>query len=363
MCFNEIQIVARVKFVESAPINLNRADGPFIKFIHIPYYLGPFSFLYNLFKIIAFLNYYIKCISWPIIFRLPSSGFSNLAYLIAFYYNKNFGCEVVGDPYDTFSKGSYSSPLRLFFKYGFSFLLAWQIKKSLFNSYVTQFALQTRYPSSEKCVFETFYSSVHLPDSFIKKEPLTYTQFNEIPLKLICVGSMGEILYKRQDLLLHAVSLLLLRGFSINLILIGGGKKMENLINLAKKLNILDSVSFTDNISSGEKIINYLDNSHLFVLPSSQEGLPRAMIEAMARALPCIGTDVGGISELLSDDFLFKPNDINSIVNKIQYLYTNRILLSEQSLKNLEISKKYTITTLEKRRYLFFYNLQTLQKH
>jgi hypothetical protein len=154
--FDEIHIVARVKLVEFPPGNLNRADGPFIKFIHVPHYLGPFSFILNIFKIFFFLKYYLKSVKWPIIFRLPSSGFSNLAFLFALKLKKNIACEIVGDPYDTFSKGSYSNPLRLFFKYGFSTLLSWQIKKSPINSYVTEFALQKRYPSSKKCIFQAY---------------------------------------------------------------------------------------------------------------------------------------------------------------------------------------------------------------
>ena len=52
-----------------------------------------------------------------------------------------------------------------------------------------------------------------------------------------------------------------------------------------------------------------LDEADLFCTPSRTEGLPRALIEAMARGLPAMGTDVGGIRELLDRPFRAPPSD------------------------------------------------------
>ena len=65
----------------------------------------------------------------------------------------------------------------------------------------------------------------------------------------------------------------------------------------------------------GHGVTEQLDAADVFVLPSRQEGLPRAMIEAMARSLPCVGSDVGGISELIPD-WVVPPNDPQALALK-----------------------------------------------
>ena len=72
-----------------------------------------------------------------------------------------------------------------------------------------------------------------------------------------------------------------------------------NSRNGLKAKALRDRVRFRGQLTTPVDVRAELDRADLFVLPSRQEGLPRAMIEAMARALPCIGSSVGGIPELL----------------------------------------------------------------
>ena len=87
-------------------------------------------------------------------------------------------------------------------------------------------------------------------------------------------------------------------GHDLTLRVVGDGKRRPDLEALAAQLNCRERIVFAGQLPS-TAIIGELDRADLFVLPSRQEGLPRAMIEAMARALPCIGSDVAGFPELL----------------------------------------------------------------
>jgi glycosyltransferase involved in cell wall biosynthesis len=62
------------------------------------------------------------------------------------------------------------------------------------------------------------------------------------------------------------------------------------------------------------------------VLPSYNEGLPMALLEAMSHGLPCITTKVGGIPELIKDEengMLIDAGDIGALESKISYLIKN----------------------------------------
>jgi len=123
---------------------------------------------------------------------------------------------------------------------------------------------------------------------------------------------------------------------------------------MAERLSLSHRVDFLGNISRREEIFEKLDQSDLFVLPSRQEGLPRAMIEAMARGLPCIGSQVGGIPELLPPEYLVPPDDEHALANKIIEVIHDPERMARMSARNRELSGKYCSDVLTKRRVEFY---------
>jgi glycosyltransferase involved in cell wall biosynthesis len=115
-----------------------------------------------------------------------------------------------------------------------------------------------------------------------------------------------------------------------------------------------EHVQFKGQLPAGKAVQAELDNADLFVLPSRTEGLPRAMIEAMARALPCIGSEVGGIRELLTADDMFPPDDVPALAAKIREVVSAHRRMEQMSQRNLAVAGDYREEILWERRRAFY---------
>src|SRR5690606_2722669 len=107
-------------------------------------------------------------------------------------------------------------------------------------------------------------------------------------------------------------------------------------------------------LSSGQAVRDELDQADLFVLASRTEGLPRAVIEAMARGLPCIGTSVGGIPELLPTEDLVPPGDADTLARKISEVSRSPERMAAMSRRNLKKAADYRDDVLRQRRNAFY---------
>jgi glycosyltransferase involved in cell wall biosynthesis len=132
----------------------------------------------------------------------------------------------------------------------------------------------------------------------------------------------------------------------------------------ARLLGIEDLVAFRGHLPFGAAVRRELDGADLFVLPSRQEGLPRALLEAMARALPAIGSTVGGIPELLAPQDLVPPNDPAALARKLEEVIRDPSRLHQMSAANLRKAHEYEETQLEQRRNLFLNHVRAeTEKH
>ena len=107
-------------------------------------------------------------------------------------------------------------------------------------------------------------------------------------------------------------------------------------------------------VPAGEKVRELLDQADLFVLPSKTEGLPRAVLEAMARGLPCVCTSVGGVPEVLSREDLVPPGDAVALARKINDVLTNPERMASMSIRNLKKVKEYCVEILRGKRIDFY---------
>ena len=101
-----------------------------------------------------------------------------------------------------------------------------------------------------------------------------------------------------------------------------------------------------------DEIFNLLSEMDLYIQPSLQEGLPRAMIEAMSVGMPIIGSNAGGIPELIDKECIFKKKNVKEIVSMIKKINNN--FLITQSQKNYVNSKKFNKENLDDKRKKFY---------
>ena len=176
--------------------------------------------------------------------------------------------------------------------------------------YVTERVLQERYPPAAGAVVVAF-SDVRI------EPPASARQRAFIPGRVIAVGSQEQP-YKGHQILIEAVAALAESDSRIHLELVGGGRYQPQLQDLADARRIGDRVRFVGHVGRREELFRLLDTADVFVMPSLTEGLPRALVEALVRGIPCIGSNVGGIPELLPADALVPAGDVDDLARLLR---------------------------------------------
>ncbi len=159
--------------------------------------------------------------------------------------------------------------------------------------------------------------------------------------------------YKGQQYIIRALGKLKKQGITnFEYHLVGGGDQ-SYLRSQAKKYNVEHQVKFIGPLPH-EKVFAWLDTIDIYAQPSRQEGLPRALIEAMSRGLPCIGARTGGIPELIEPAYIFNNSrkEIDEIINILLSMTPD--VMEKQARRNFEFAKSYERSILEKRRREFF---------
>jgi glycosyltransferase involved in cell wall biosynthesis len=130
-------------------------------------------------------------------------------------------------------------------------------------------------------------SAAHLPELVARRMPA--------PL-IACVANMFAI--KGQDWLIRAMPAVLAAVPAAVLVLVGDGEWRATLERLANETGVGDRVIFTGSIQNPLAVVEHAD---VVVLPSLSEGLPIALLEAMAIGRAVVASRVGGIPEVVQD--------------------------------------------------------------
>ncbi len=347
--FDEVLVMGRVREVLAIPAAAVRADGPRVSFAPLPHYLGPWEYAR---KYIAIRRAVRSALQQQaaVIVRAPGATAGTVTAALR-GSGRPYGVEVVGDPLDVFAPGSVRSVLRPLLRLWVPAALRKQCAGASAAAYVTATTLQKRYPASSAS-HVTAYSSIDLPAEAFASQPRELRPQPEVS-RIVFVGTL-EQLYKAPDVLIDAVAIAIGKGAKVHLTIVGDGRHRHELEQRACDRGVADHVRFTGHLKSGQPIWTELDKADLFALPSHQEGLPRAMIEAMARGLPCIGSNVGGIPELLEPSECVPAGDAPALAAKVLEVLADPQRLAAMSQVNLRKAREYSAEILRPRRQALY---------
>lgn len=351
--FEEVRIVARNKKVTSKEelghFNVQITDER-IDFFSLPFFQGPKEYAFQYFKVEKYLKTVHESCDVAII-RLPSTvGFTTLKYIIR--NGMTYGLEIVAHQ----KQNQIETKNKLH-----KFLRKISHKRQLRAcqhatgiSYVTEKFLQKDYPPGDQIKFVTHYSTVELPNIFFsgsrkfpKKKPFILCHISH-PIKSELKGYKTAI---------QVVKTLVEKGGNAQIRFAGDGPMVDKLKEFSKILGISERVKFCGLLDSKE-LLSFMKKSDMMILPTKAEGLPRVIIEAAATGLPCISTPVGGIPEIVPQDLLYAPLDVEGFSNRIEEVMKNPVLYENLSNYFFEKSKEYSINHLTVKRNDFYQKMK-----
>lgn len=146
--------------------------------------------------------------------------------------------------------------------------------------------------------------------------------------------------------------------FTDKLTLRMGGNEVDGDIKAYIRENGLEDFVTYEGWIAGQKKIDCLNWEDVYILPSYNEGLPIAILEAMAYSHPVISTPVGGIPEVIKDGVngkLVKPGDVNGIADAIRYYIEHNDRIPLEGKNAFEVVKDFFPEKV-------FYDLSTIYK-
>lgn len=283
--------------------------------------------------------------------RVPSV-IGNLSIDIARKLKKKYLVEVVGCPWDAYwnysLKGKIVAPFA-------TYIMKKRVKNAPFVLYVTNKFLQGRYPTKGRQINCSNVELAEADNEILAARIEKINNYSSTSVYKIGTAAGLDVLYKGQQYIIQAIAELKKKGITnIEYELIGGGTG-SYLKKLARELDVEDQVKILGQMPHDE-VFSWLDGLDIYAQPSRQEGLPRSVIEAMSRALPCIGARTAGIPELLNGECIFSNSSRE--ISEICLILSNMVHSSNKMKKyaeeNFVESKKYARKTLVNRRTHFF---------
>jgi len=270
-----------------------------------------------------------RCIkeSDVVLLRIPAMN-PYLAYLFSRIYRKGLVCYIIGSQKEVVLGGSKYKGIIRVLALGVAKLHELStrhiLRRSNLNIFLGKNLAKTYGQSMGQNQKNHFsFTSLIAPEDIVVKEGSHPGQ----RVKLLYVGRLGH--EKGLQYLIAAIPNLVSQGWKVELDIVGDGEEKEQLMLLVQKLQLQSCIKFRGVISHGDDLNKVFLRCDVFVLPSMSEGIPKVILEAMAKGLPVIATHVGGIPDIIKDrenGILIPPKSSEAIAQAVVSLVEDEAL-------------------------------------
>lgn len=356
--FDTLRLVTRCK--EEASLNPNRVaiENDRIEYVPLPFFQGPKQYATQYFKIGRLLDSLTDGCQCAIL-RLPFSISERLGKSLI---KKKFpyALEIVYDAEDAWKNSTTLVGKLLWKKIDQNMRLLAKHANGI--SCVTEFYLQKHYFSDSTKVFVSNYSSLALDKPFYTS-PRSFPHGKEMTIANVAnqIEFGGR---KGHNEIIKAIAALKQDGIIVNAKFAGEDYNdgISKLKSLANELGVGSQVEFVGYLQRAS-LSKYLEDADIYAMPTKAEGLPRVIIEAIAKGLPCITSNVSGNSELIEQKYLIDNYyDIQSWASAIKAFVTSPALYEEASRINFNNSLKYEASVLQEKRDRFYGELKRISE-
>jgi len=347
--FEKLTIVARSQNINSCieKDKLNLSSGPNVEFIFLPSLNNPVSILTKQSLALKKAEEVLLGAD-AVIARVPSK-IGSIVVKAAESLGKPWALEVVACAWDAlWNYGNLQGKIYAPYAMVRNKKL---IRKAPFALYVTDEFLQRRYPCDGNTISCSNVELKYTSEAVLTNR-INSIENGKTKLKIGLIGSVSTKI-KGIDTALKAIQDVrnILAPFEFHVL---GGGDIKPWENMAQQFGLSTNTFFCGTLPGGDPVNRWLDDIDLYLQPSRQEGLPRALIEAMSRGCPALGSTAGGIPELLSGDCVFKPGDYRRLSELMVRLSNDLSWRKAMAHHNFHLAKKYEKAVLDQRRESFW---------
>lgn len=282
-----------------------------------------------------------------VILRSAGDFYTDLAYKYAKKLNKMFLVEAIGFPFPSFW---YHSQVGKILAFPIDYKFKKTVKEAKYVLYVTGDALQQKYPNKYKnigCSDVEIFETENI-NSIVNNKVLNVEQTKKIVLG---TAAFLNVKWKGQINVIKALNVLKKLGYNnFEYQLVGAGDS-QRITKYIKKYGLDENVKIIGALQH-DKVYEWLEKIDIYVQPSYQEGLCRAIIEAMSKGCMVVASNVGGNYELIEKKYLYKKHNYKQLAKILAGVTPDEI--KKNAINNYKKSQKYCKDILEKRRDKFY---------
>ncbi|HYJ20245.1 MAG TPA: glycosyltransferase, partial [Burkholderiales bacterium] len=231
-------------------------------------------------------------------------------------------------------------------------------RRAAHTVYVTNAFLQDRYPTQAGNILAGSDVTLRPPDRAALARKLDEIADRRLrdPVRLGMIGTL-QGRSKGIQVLLRALAQARPQLPALKLRILGQGD-IRAWMREATEIGVADLVQFDGTLPSQELVLKWLGDIDVYIQPSLQEGLPRALIEAMSQGCPAIASTAGGIPELLPGEDLVPPDDHRALGVLLAMRLVDTGWMKHSASRNWERAQDFDPAILNPRRDAFWREFQ-----